>query len=97
MIQIQLLLSKTLHRQLFIVNLPKNMKWEAGRRLPYRFHYHHMSQRDEGARHRENFVGELRRGGYSVEGFFGFFGKLRENPLTKPPEWYIIYKYAGIV
>ncbi len=29
MIQIQLELSNKLHRQLFIVNLPINMKWEA--------------------------------------------------------------------
>ena len=81
-IQIQLLLSNTLHRQLFIQNL---LKYEVGD--GFRPHYQNMSKRHRRAWNRRKIVGLGRT----------LLKKNWKYPLTNPGEWYIIYTFAGIV
>ena len=57
-IQIQLLLSNTLHRQLFIRNLRMELDLEGGSRL----HYQNMSKQAERAGKSENFFEATERG-----------------------------------
>lgn len=90
-IQIQLLLSRMLQRQLFISEPP--VKYEVGTGVN-RFHYHHMSLPAECAHLSPHFVVSAP---IPPRRIFRQIQISPQNLLTKAPGRYIIYGYAGIV